>query len=152
MYIGLLHFHSLLRWVLLALLITVIIKAFQGRKGGIAFGKGEKKLSLYTMITAHIQLLLGGFLYMVSPTVQQALANMGSAMKDPLARFWAVEHITVMIIAIGLLTFGHIRCKKVEGDQEKYKSQFLYFTIGLLLMLISIPWPFREVGFGRGWF
>jgi hypothetical protein len=152
MFIGLLHFHSLLRWVLLILLITVIVKALKGRSGGVQFTKGDKKLSLFTMITAHLQLVLGGFLYAVSPTVQSAISNMGAAMKDGVARFWAVEHILMMIVAIGLLTYGHIRCKKAKGDQEKYKVQALYFTVGLILILASIPWPFREVGFGRGWF
>ncbi|MBL7925262.1 MAG: cytochrome B [Bacteroidia bacterium] len=152
MFTGLLHFHSLLRWVLLILLITIVIKALQGRSGGREFARGDKKLSLFAMITAHLQLILGGFLYTVSPTVKNAISNMGAAMKDPVARFWAVEHISMMIIAIALLTYGHIRCKKVQGDQEKYKVQSVYFTLGLLLILLSIPWPFREVGFGRGWF
>lgn len=152
MFIGLLHFHSLLRWVLLILLIVVVIKAVRGRSGGLQFLKGDKKLSLFTMITAHLQLILGGFLYAVSPTVQNAISNMGAAMKDGNARFWAVEHITLMIFAIALLTYGHIKCKKVSGDQEKFKVQALYFTLGLVLILISIPWPFREVGMGRGWF
>lgn len=152
MFIGLLHFHSLLRWVLLILLLTIVIKALKGRKGGLSFSAGDKKLSLFCMITAHLQLVLGGFLYVVSPTVQNAISNMGAAMKDANARFWAVEHISLMIIAIAFLTYGHIKCKKVAGDQEKFKTQALYFTLGLVLILVSIPWPFREVGLGRGWF
>ncbi len=152
MFTGLLHFHSLLRWVLLLLLISVVIKALQGRNGGKKFEAGDRKLSLFTMITAHLQLVLGGFLYMISPAVNSALQNMGAAMKDPSSRFWAVEHISMMIIAVALLTVGHIKAKKAAGDQDKFKAQALYFTIGLLLIVISIPWPFREVGFGRGWF
>ncbi|MFN8154759.1 MAG: cytochrome b [Bacteroidia bacterium] len=152
MYIGLLHFHSLLRWVLLLLLITVVIKALQGRSGGKTFGPGDKKLSLFTLISAHLQLVMGLFLYMISPTVQQALANMGATMKDSINRFWAVEHISMMILSIALLTIGHIKAKKAASDQDKFKAQALYFTIALLLILISIPWPFREVGAGRNWF
>ena len=152
MYIGLLHFHSLLRWILLILLITVVIKALQGRSGGKAFGPGDKKLSLFTLISAHLQLVFGTVLYMVSPIVQQALQNMGATMKDSLNRYWAVEHITMIIVAIALLTVGHIKAKKATADQDKYKAQALYFTIALILILISIPWPFREVGMGRGWF
>jgi hypothetical protein len=152
MYIGLLHFHSLLRWILLLLLIAVVIKALQGRNGGKVFGPGDRKLSLFTLISAHLQLLIGGLLYMVSPTVQQSLANMGAAMKDSINRFWAVEHLSLMIVSIALLTIGHIKAKKATSDQDKFKAQALYFTIGLLLILIAIPWPFREVGAGRGWF
>lgn len=152
MYTGLLHFHSLLRWVLLLLLIVVVIKAWMGRSGGKSFSAGDKKLSLFTMITAHLQLVLGSLLYMVSPTVQNAIANMGAAMKDPISRFWAVEHLSMMIIAIGLLTIGHIKAKKAATDQDKFKVLSMWFTIGLILILASIPWPFREVGMGRGWF
>ncbi len=152
MLIGLLHFHSLLRWILLLLLIAIVVKAFQGRNGGKTFGSGDRKLSLFSMITAHLQLILGGFLYAVSPTVQNAIGNMGASMKDSVSRFWAVEHLIMMLIAIGLLTIGHIKTKKAKTDQDKYRVQALYFTIGLLIILVSIPWPFREVGFGRGWF
>lgn len=152
MYTGLLHFHSLLRWVLLLLLIVVVVKAWMGRSGGKTFSAGDKKLSLFTMITAHLQLVLGGLLYMVSPTVQSAIADMGAAMKNSVARFWAVEHLLTMIIAIALLTIGHIKAKKAATDQEKFKALSLWFTIGLILILASIPWPFREVGLGRGWF
>ena len=140
MFIGLSHFHSLLRWVLLLLLIAAIIKAFRGKSGGISFTAGDRKISLFTMITAHL------------PTVQNAISNMGASMKDGVARFWAVEHISMMIIAIALLTIGHIKCKKAKGDEAKFKAQALYFTLGLILILASIPWPFREVGLGRGWF
>jgi len=152
MYIGLLHFHSLLRWVLLLLLIATVFKALTGRSGGRKFTSGDARLSLFTMISAHLQLVFGVFLYMVSPVVQSAIGDMGMAMKDPIARFWAVEHITVMIAAIGLLTIGHIKAKKAAEDASKFKAQAVYFTAGLLLILVSIPWPFREVGAGRGWF
>lgn len=152
MYTGLLHFHSLMRWVLLLLLVVVVFKAWTGRSGGRTFGAGDQKLSLFTMIAAHLQLIFGGLLYMVSPAVQSAIADMGAAMKDSVSRFWAVEHLVMMLIAIAFLTIGHIKTKKATGDAEKFKTQSLYFTIGLILILAAIPWPFREVGSGRGWF
>lgn len=152
MHTGLLHFHSLLRWILLILLLVTVVKAFLGMSGGKKFTSGDARLSLFTMISAHLQLVFGVLLYMVSPVVQSAISDMGSAMKNPIARFWAVEHISIMIVAIGLLTVGHIKAKKSNTDTAKFKAQALYFTIGLLLILISIPWPFREVGAGRGWF
>lgn len=152
MYTGLQHFHSLLRWVLLILLLVTVVKAFLGMSGGKKFTSGDARLSLFTMISAHLQLIFGVLLYMVSPVVQSAISDMGPAMKNPIARFWAVEHISIMIVAIGLLTIGHIKAKKSSADAAKFKAQAVYFTIGLLLILISIPWPFREVGAGRGWF
>lgn len=152
MYIGLLHFHSLLRWVLLILMLAVIIKALRGRKGGLAFSDGDRKLSLFSLITAHLQLILGIALYGISPTVKSALADMGAAMKNSEQRFWAVEHISIMVIAIVAITIGYAKAKRAKQDEAKFKTLFTFFTLALLLILLSIPWPFREVGLGRGWF
>lgn len=152
MYTGLLHTHSLLRWIFLILIITVIIKAWKGMKGGRAFTPGDKKLVLMTVITAHVQLLIGLLLYMSSPTVQSALHDMGAAMKDKMLRFWAVEHISVMIISIIIITIGHALAKRAPNDTAKFKKLFTFFLIALLIILVTIPWPFQEMHAWRGWF
>lgn len=152
MHIGLLHFHSLLRWILLILMLTVIAKSFSGRKGGQTFSAGDGKLALFTLITAHLQLILGIVLYIISPMMKGILADMGAAMKNGVMRFWAVEHISMMLISIILITAGYSKAKKAEAAAEKYRILFLFFGIALLIILLAIPWPFREAGAGRGWF
>ena len=82
MYTGLLHTHSLVRWLMLILLIMSVFRAYNGWKSRRTFTPGDKKLVLFTLIFSHVQLLIGFVLYMVSPIVQSALADMGSAMKD----------------------------------------------------------------------
>jgi hypothetical protein len=152
MYIGLLHTHSLIRWIMLLLLIITVFRAYNGWKSNRSFTPGDKKLALFTLIFSHIQLLVGFVLYMVSPMVQSALSDMGAAMKDRMLRFWAVEHISAMIIAILIITFGHAMYKRAQNDSDKFKKIFIYFLAGLLLILITIPWPFTQTGAGRGWF
>ncbi|MBK7390826.1 MAG: cytochrome B [Bacteroidia bacterium] len=152
MYTGLLHTHSLVRWLMLILLIMSVFRAYNGWKSRRTFTPGDKKLVLFTLIFSHVQLLIGFVLYMVSPIVQSALADMGSAMKDKMLRFWAVEHIAVMILSILIITVGNAMAKRATSDGEKFKKIFIYFTIGLVLILISIPWPFLQTGAGRGWF
>ncbi|MFN5323509.1 MAG: cytochrome B [Bacteroidota bacterium] len=151
MYTGFLHLHSLLRWVLLILLLVMIYRAFTGKRSGRVFDATDRKLSLFTMISAHLQLVIGLMLYMMNGTVSAALANMGEAMKDPLLRFWAVEHLLTMIIGIVLITLGHILAKKATSDAVKFQKIFVFYLIGLILILSRIPWPFMEVGQGRGW-
>ncbi len=152
MYIGLLHFHSLVRWILLLLMIVSVIKAFGGKKSGIAYADGDRKRTMFTMIFGHIQLVMGLVLYMVSPAVQTATANMASAMKDSVLRYWAVEHVLMMVIAIVLLTIGNIKSKKASTDATKFKAVAVWYGIALVVVLVSIPWPFRAIGAGRGWF
>ena len=80
------------------------------------------------------------------------MADMGAAMKEPVLRFYAVEHVTIMSIAIVFVTVGRISSKKMKTDWQKHKRVFVFYSIALLLVLVAIPWPFREVGAGRGWF
>lgn len=102
------------------------------------------------MITAHIQLLAGLILYLISDIVKTGLSDMGGAMKDPALRFWTVEHILGMVIAIALITLGRMGLKKADNDISKHKNIAIYFLIGLFILLISIPWPFSAIS--RPWF
>ncbi len=77
--------------------------------------------------------------------------GMGAAMKDTAARFWVVEHIFGMVVGIALITIGRVAAKKAADDKAKFKKIAVYFTLGLLIILATIPWPFREA-VARGWF
>jgi Ca2+/Na+ antiporter len=137
---------------MLALLVYSILRSYNGWKSQRNFTANDKKMSLFTLIFSHVQLLIGFVLYMVSPTVNMALSDMGSAMKDKMLRFWAVEHISAMIISILIITIGHALSKRAQSDSEKFKKLFIYFLTALIIILITIPWPFTQTGIGRGWF
>lgn len=140
MYNGLLHAHSGLRWVVLVLLIAAIVHAFMKKDFGL--NNQNRKLAMFAMISVHIQLLIGLVLYFISPKVQFSSEVMGQA----LGRFYTVEHLIGMLLAIAIITIGHSKGKKTES----FKPIAIYYLIGLFLILVSIPWPFRELG--AGWF
>lgn len=143
MYEILKHTHSGLRWVALILILLAIYNAFTAK----AFGKREKMINLFSMVSLHTQLLIGLVLYFISP-----LVRFGQEwMKDPEDRFYGMEHIAGMIIAIALITIGYVKSKKGTSPQEIYKPIKLFYVIGLILILASIPWPFRA-NLGGGWF
>jgi len=102
------------------------------------------------LIASHTTLVLGLYQYFVSSlvgfkTIQSV--GMATAMKDAVSRFWAVEHIFSMVLAIILITIGHIKYKKTG----KTNPVFTFYLIALLLILSATPWPFRA-GIGRPWF
>jgi hypothetical protein len=138
MYNGLLHAHSGLRWVVLVLLVAAIIHAFSKRDIGL--NNKNRKLALFAMISVHVQLLIGLVLYFISDKVQFS----GDAMGNTLTRFYTVEHLVGMLLAIAVITIGHSKGKKTE----RFKPIALYYSIGLVLILVSIPWPFRNLGAG----
>ena len=136
------HIHSILRWALLILVLTTVVMAFKNRSAGTS----ALKPALWSMVMAHIQLLLGLVLYFISPKVLFA----GASMKDPVLRFFLVEHILVMVMAIALFTIGYIKAKKIQDVPKMNSSLLIYFIIGLLLVLSRIPWPF--LNYGGKWF
>ena len=150
MYTGINHLHSALRYVLLILLVITVVKAYSAYSKSSPFLKSDNSLSLITMIMVHVQILIGLYLYISNPNVQDALDDMSTAMGDKVSRFLAVEHITGMLIAMIFVTIGRTSIKKKSTDAAKHKAVWLNYGIGLLLILASIPWPFR--GLGYGWF
>jgi len=146
---GLLHIHSLLRYLILFFLVITVLKSFSGWFGKKQYLPGDKKMSLFTLITAHLQLVLGLVLYFISPNVQAGPANMGEAMKNPTLRFWAVEHISMMIIAIILITLGYSLAKRGKDDVTKHKRTAMFFLLALIVIFVAIPWPWSAVA--RGW-
>lgn len=148
MYTGLLHLHSALRYLVLVLLILAIGKALSGWLGNKPFTNTDKRLATFSVISVHIQLLIGVALYFISPLVQ--LGSFSAAMKDDIFRFWTVEHIAGMLIAITLITVGNAKSKRTENPIKKHKNIALFFIVALVVIFISIPWPFSNVA--RAWF
>jgi uncharacterized protein YacL len=146
MYPILKHAHSGLRWILLLLLIAAVVNAAMNFSAKNGFREQDRKLGLFALIFTHVQLILGLILYFISPKVQ----FVSGMMKDSMVRFYTVEHLTMMIIAVALITIGYSRAKKKTEATAKFKTTFWFYLIGLVVILASIPWPFRNLG--GGWF
>ena len=99
------------------------------------------------MITFHTQLLLGLVLYFISEKVQ----FVEGWMKEPLYRFFGMEHLVGMLLAIVAITIVHSKSKKGADAAAKFKPIKLWYVIALILVLAFIPWPFRAE-LGAGWF
>ncbi len=142
---GLVHAHSGLRWVVLILLLMAIFNAFSKKNGGTWTDK-DKKITLFAMVFTHIQLVIGLILYFTSAKVVFS----GDMMGNSVLRFYAVEHILMMLVAIALITVGYSKAKRAASDAKKFGAVATFYLIGLILILASIPWPFRNLG--GAWF
>lgn len=153
MYNGLLHLHNILRWVILLLLVIAIIKSFAGMSNNKPLTNGDKKVGLFLMISAHIQLLIGLYQWLAgrygifTATLPEGI----SVMKDKFFRFYMIEHPIGMLIAVILITIGRGQAKKSITDAQKHKRAFWCYVIALILILAVVPWPFREL-VARPWF
>jgi len=136
----LIHFHSGFRYLVLLALVFSLITAIKGLISKEKFTKNNALLTKFTVLFVHIQLLTGLILYFISGKV--LLSDMKTAMSNSLFRFFTVEHLTGMIIAIILITIGNARAKRSTLDAKKFKTIALFFGLGLVLILASIPWSF----------
>jgi len=143
MYEALKSAHSGLRWVVIAFIIWAIYNAFMAK----GFNKREKLVNLFSVVSVHTQLILGFILYVKSPKVQ----FFDGWMKDSLYRFYGMEHLLGMFIAVVLITIGYSKSKRANTAAEKFKPIKIFYLIGLIIILASIPWPFRA-NLGGAWF
>ena len=141
MYTGILHLHNVLRWIILILLLISMFQAFSK-------SVGVRKTSLFLLICAHIQFLIGLYQWFIGGFGYNLIRGngFGEVMKNAAQRFWAVEHITGMLIAIILITVARGRVKI-----GSYSAASWMYVVALLLIIAVVPWPFRE-DIGRPWF
>ncbi|EKB49744.1 hypothetical protein [Cecembia lonarensis] len=139
MYIGLKHLHSGLAYLALLTLAIVVIYALIGALSNRPFTERDRKIAMVAFILAHVQLLVGLILYFVSPLGFSLLTG-GGAMSDSAARLTALEHPVINILAIVVITIGYTRAKKFAEDRAKFRSIYMLYAIGLVLILSRIPW------------
>ena len=142
MYSTLLVLHSFVRWLVLVSLAYALFRGYRGWRGNRMFTKHDHLVRLTTATLVQIQLLLGLTLYFISPIVEYFLHHFKVAVHERQLRFFGMEHITMMLIAITVITVGSIRAKRKSTDHDKFKTMALWFSVGLLLILMSIPWGF----------
>lgn len=134
MYTGLFHTHSLLRYFILIGLVVVIIKAVVALGNKQPYGKWDNKLGLYLFIFTHMQLLIGLILYFVSPFVKFG----PDTMSDKTTRYWTVEHIFAMLIAVVLITLARTTSKRMTADNAKHKRMLIFNGIALIIIVTTI--------------
>ena len=134
-----LNIHSWWAYLVLGFLIIATFNAILGVTSKREFKDKDLRISLFTLIVSHIQLLIGLGWYFMSPSYKLLKAS-GMKGLDAQSRLLAVEHPVVMILAIVLITIGWSKHKKKESDSSKFKSIAIFYGIALVLVLSRIPW------------
>lgn len=145
MYPFLLALHSLVRWLVLISLLATVIRGYTGWIGKKSFTKTDDRLRFVTTTIAHIQLIIGLWLYFISPITDYFLHNFQTAVHERQIRFFGMEHSVMMFLAVTLITIGSAKAKRKSEGHEKFRTMAVWFTIGLLMILTSIPWWFSPL-------
>ncbi|MCO5946636.1 hypothetical protein [Mucilaginibacter flavidus] len=145
MYQILLPLHSVTRWLVLLSLLFAIYRGYRGWLGNKPYTTVDNAARLFAVNIAHIQLVIGLWLYFISPIVNYFLHNFKEAVHERQIRFFGMEHITMMAIAIVFITIGSAKAKRKPTDKDKFKTMAIWFSISLLLIFTSIPWSFSPL-------
>lgn len=137
--------HNIIRWAVLLFGVLTILNAFTGTIKKRIFTESDNKSNLLFMISCDIQLLLGLILFFG----KSYMSRISTFKDDASVRFFVMEHAFMMILAWILVHVGRVAVKKAETDAGKHKRMLIFFGLALLLILISIPWPFRQAGISR---
>ena len=141
MYLFTLGLHNILRWVIVGLAIYTLYRGLRGWRGGVTFEEADRKAGVFFTIAMDIQLLLGLLLYFVfSPLTKMALSDFGAAMNNGELRFFAMDHVLTMVIAIVFAHIGSAAGKKDLPDQDKFRRATIFFVLALLAVLLGMPW------------
>jgi heme A synthase len=139
MYSTILLLHSWLRWLALAAGVGATFAAFG--KSTDAIRTAERWGRIF-MIALDVQMLLGLLLYgVLSPYTAAAMKDFGAAMRDPTLRFWAVEHLTMMVLAVVLVHVGRVLARKTADAGKKRTRLLVCFGLAVVLIVLGIPWP-----------
>ena len=136
--------HSLLRYgllVVVALAGGLHLRGWLLRRPILTY---ERTLSIVAVIVAHTQVVVGLILYGIN-------FSSFSHMRGEIGRYWKMEHIGTMILAVALITIGRISSKRAQDELDKQKRIAIHYLIALVLMVWAVPWPFTTMGHGRGW-
>ena len=142
--------HNLLRWAVLLFGLWTLVNSLTGYFGKRNYTANDNRSNLFFMISCDIQLLIGLILYVNNGWFGR-LQHLGENMKDPYTRFFTMEHLTMMLLAWILVHIGRASVKKAATDAAKHKKMLIFFGLAIVLILASIPWPFREA-IARPWF
>jgi heme A synthase len=134
--------HSYWAYLVLIVLVLATFNALFKFFGNKEFDPKDFRISLFALITMHIQLLIGLVLYFLKDyfSIIREVGGMGEVMKNSALRNLIVEHPTTMIIATALVTIGYSKHKKKLVSKPKFKMLAIFYTLALILVLAKIPW------------
>ena len=142
MYTAVIVLHSWLRWAVIILGLIAVFQAIAGRSSQRAWASSDAQAGRLYTIALDVQVLLGLLLYLfLSPIVSMARMNMSVSMGNSATRFWLVEHLVAMVVAVALAHIGTIRVRKARTDRARFGRAAMFYGLSLVAVIIGSPWP-----------
>ena len=141
MHSALLLLHSILRWAVLILALIALARAIGGVIGRREWTAADLSIGGWFVGSLDLQTLIGLVLYVIFLSRLIGEGDMAGVMRNAPLRFFAVEHITGMIIAVALAHVGRAKTKKATEAAQRHRTALIFYALALVVIVLSIPWP-----------
>lgn len=142
--------HSLLRWLVVLTAVVALARAFAGWFGSRPWTPADAAANRWFTMALTVQFVVGLLLWaFLSPFGVSSFGDMGETMRDGTRRFWAVEHLTLMVVALALAHIGAARARKAASDVARHRTAAILFALSTALVLAGVPWFGADA---RPWF
>lgn len=140
MYSITLAIHNIVRWLVLAAGVFAVVRAWSRWSGRKPWTDGDQNAVKLFVNALSLQFVVGLILYAISPLIRTAMGDMGGAMREPAVRYFVVEHVAIMIVAIALGHIGAARVRKATSDSAKFQTATIWMGIALAAVAGFVPW------------
>lgn len=135
--------HSWLRWFVVALGLFTAISSLRARASGRDYTRADDRRGLWFVIALDLQVTLGLTMYLfLSPITRAGFQDPGVAMRSSVLRFFLIEHVVSMVLALVAAHVGRVRTRRAVQARDKHQRAASGSLIALLCILVGIPWPF----------
>jgi hypothetical protein len=143
MYATILFLHSWLRWIVVGLGVFAVVSAFRARSSGRDYTRTDDRRGLFFVIALDVQVTLGLIMYLfLSPITRLGFQDPGAAMRSSVLRFFLIEHVVSMSLALIAAHVGRVRTRRATNPSDKHQRAASGALIALLCVFVGIPWPF----------
>lgn len=150
MHTVLLGLHSLIRWVVLFFGIVAALRGIFGWARGAPWTATDERVGFWAVMSMDLQALVGILLYVRFIAVtDSSFHNRALVMSDPTLRFFTVEHVVIMIVALALLHIARVRIRRASEPVARHRTAAVLISLSMILVLVGIPWPW--LSYGRPW-
>lgn len=140
MYQSLFTAHSFIATILLTLLILsiggAVIKII--RRSTLSFR--YLKIVRFALILSHLQLILGIFVYFLSPRYNYwKILEFSEILNSSVYRFYLIEHPITNVLAVLIITIGYTLHNRQHRTVKVLSRVLIFYGLGLFFLLIRLP-------------
>jgi hypothetical protein len=131
--------HVVISAITLVAGIVTILLSVRGLVRNGEYGRADRWSSLAFYIALYLQLVLGFLIYVtLRSSMGGSLWEVADTENDASLRFWAIEHIALMIFALFLTQLGRIFIRRTTSPKRKFRASLFYYGTSLALILFSM--------------